>query len=365
MICLPNCIVALSPKLLGLLTKLSELGATSVEITELLEQVGEDAEEEEVYEALKRINPELAEEFRKEMNLIIWRSDLRREPFRRDRIVKSLVRETGISKSLAEKIAREVEERLRTSELTFITSSLVRELALIKLIEYGLEDAYKKYLRLGVPVYDLLVMVKKGKNDLTRRLAGRLLLQYSILFLLPRTLTEGIFDGFLEIGGLYNPFVPFAATYYTRVSDVDRWFEGLAKYLFEPAYVDAPSIYVPSFLEEEHVEILKRLSKPLGAILWSSEEIEGVIRSDEPVYSFGKAPERRILDYIVVDVEKLSIMTPKYLERLEEVARALETYQERKREFVKAGNLYVKLEGIENVPEREKIRGLFSPFRIL
>ncbi len=357
--------MSLSPKLLSLVTKLSELGASSIEITELLEQVGEDAGEEEVYEALKRINPELAEEFRKEMNLIIWRSDLRREPFRRDRIVKSLVRETGISKSLAEKIAREVEERLRTSELTFITSSLVRELALIRLVEYGLEDAYKRYLRLGVPVYDLLVMVKKGKNDLAKRLAGRLLLQYSILFLLPKTLAEGLFDGFLEIRGIYNPFVPFAATYYTRISDVDRWFEGLARYLYEPSYVDVPSIYVPSFLEEPHIEVLKHLAKPLGAILWSNEEIEGVLRSEDPVYSFGTAPERRILDYVVVDVEKLSIMTPRYLERLEEVAKALETYQERKREFVKASNLYVKLKGIENVPEKEKIPDLFSPFRIL
>ncbi|NPA87061.1 MAG: hypothetical protein GXO00_03570 [Candidatus Diapherotrites archaeon] len=357
--------MGINPKMLTVFSKLSELGATPVEIAYLLEQLPPEATEEDIYELLKKINPELAEEFRREMSLVVWRTDLRREPFRRDRIVKSLTKETGISKSLAEKIAREVEEKIRETELGLITSSLVRELALIRLIEYGMEDAYKRYLRLGVPVHDLLVMVKKGSKDLVKRVAGRIFLQYSVMFLLPKPVAEALFDGFVDIGGLYNPFVPFAQTYYTRVSEPERWFEGLTRYLMESPFVDRPSIYVPPFLEEAHLSVLKSLSRAAGAILWSTENLEGVIRSDVPVYSFGRVPERRVLDLVTVNVEKIVLHSSNYLHRLEEIAGGLEEYQEKKKDFVKAGNLYVRLEGLERVEERDRVLDVFSDFRIL
>ena len=328
--------------------------------------MGESPDEEGIYRELRKINPDLAESFRREMNLFVWRSDLRKEPFTRSRITKSLTRETGIPKSLAEKIAREVEERVRDTNLTFITSSLIRELALIKLIEYGMEEAYRKYARLGIPVYDLLSMARK-KEALEERVARKILTQYSILYLLPKPLLEAIYEGYAEVKGISDPFVPFAQTYFTRVTDVERWFQGLAYYLIGRPYVDIPSIYVPPSLEEHHLEVLRAISRGAGAILWSTEELDGVKVSEIPVYSFGRVPDRRVLDLVVIDVERVFISSPapEALKTLEELASALEGYQERKRELARSGNIYVRLEGMDRVERRGEVEEFFSRFRLL
>ena len=356
-----------NPRAFSLALKLQELGASPIEVAEVLEMVGDNLSEERVYEVLKRIDPDLAERFRREMSLYVWRSDIRREPFKRERIVKSLVKETGISKSVAEKVAREVEDKVRQTNLTFITSSLIRELALIKLLEYGFEEAYRRYTRLGVPVYDLNVIVSKGTAGLYERLSGRILQQYAILYLFPKPLVEALFEGFVEVGGLTNPFVPYAQTYYTKISGIDRWFEGLTKYLLNREFVDVPSIYVPPFLEEEHLRVIKSIKRVSNAILWSTEDIEGVIKSEDPVYSFGTVPERKVLDLISINLEKTFLSTPEYVQRLEEISEALSVYQERKKEYVKAGNLYIKFYGGSVIPEKdkEKILDLFSDFSMV
>ena len=344
---------------MSVISKLLELGASTVEIAEIIDETKGDLGEEKVYDALKRINPELAESFRREMSLFVWRTDLRREPFTRTRIIKSLIKETGVSKALAEKIAREVEERIRSSNLSFITSSLIRELVLIKLIEYGMEDAYRKYARLGIPIYDLSILSKK--EDVERNVAQRILLQYSILYLLPRELVEALFEGVVRIGGISNPFVPYAVSYYTRASE-ERWLNGLMDYITKREFVDVPSIYVPPFAQEGPLmDVLQAIKKSTGAILWSEDEIEGVEQSPEPLYSFGSVPDRKVLDYIEIDAEKASIVypSPQISKKMEEISEAIFTYQERRRKFIRGGNIYVKLLG------PDKFREYFSNLRLL
>ncbi len=72
----------------------------------------------------------------------------------RHRIVNALINETNIDRSTAEKIARETEDTILNSDVKLISSSLIREIVNMKLIEHGLEYARLRHTRLGVPLYD-------------------------------------------------------------------------------------------------------------------------------------------------------------------------------------------------------------------
>ncbi|MFH1612370.1 MAG: anaerobic ribonucleoside-triphosphate reductase [bacterium] len=73
----------------------------------------------------------------------------------RNRIIDVLIKEANIPSELATQISLEVEKQIIKSNIKVITSSLIRELVDVKLIEYGLEEARKKHTRLGVPLYDV------------------------------------------------------------------------------------------------------------------------------------------------------------------------------------------------------------------
>jgi anaerobic ribonucleoside-triphosphate reductase len=72
----------------------------------------------------------------------------------RDRIVKALVRETGIDEGVANIVALEVENQILAANVKTLTASLVRELVDAKLMEHGLEAYRRRHRRLGVPLYD-------------------------------------------------------------------------------------------------------------------------------------------------------------------------------------------------------------------
>jgi len=72
-----------------------------------------------------------------------------------EKIVDSLVRETGMSRNIAIFIAAEVEKEIIASKVKNLTAPLIRELVNAKLVEFGMEDARRKYTRLGLPLYDV------------------------------------------------------------------------------------------------------------------------------------------------------------------------------------------------------------------
>ena len=73
-----------------------------------------------------------------------------------------LLRETGISRSLAEKIALEVEDKIKDLNLNNLNTALIREMADVKLLEYGLEEFHKKYSRQGMPAYEIGIALESG-----------------------------------------------------------------------------------------------------------------------------------------------------------------------------------------------------------
>ena len=80
------------------------------------------------------------------------------------RITESIVKETAISQRIAGEIAQEVEDQIFEGKIKFITARLVRELVLGKLAERGLEEAHKRYSRLGFPIFDVQQIIENETN---------------------------------------------------------------------------------------------------------------------------------------------------------------------------------------------------------
>ena len=83
----------------------------------------------------------------------------------RVKIVDALVRETEISRDIAEIIGFEVERQIAALRINHITSPLIRELVDVKLLEYGLEDARRKHTRLGSPLYDVKQIILSPNKE--------------------------------------------------------------------------------------------------------------------------------------------------------------------------------------------------------
>lgn len=98
----------------------------------------------------------------------VRRSDGIIEEFDKERIVKSLVKETKLAEILfgippikeeeARKIANEVEEDIKKMNLKFLSGPLIRELVCVKLLEKGYHIYRNVYTRVGMPLYDVYLI---------------------------------------------------------------------------------------------------------------------------------------------------------------------------------------------------------------
>lgn len=72
----------------------------------------------------------------------------------RQRIINALIKETGLAPETAQKIGQDVEDTVLNSNIRLLTTSLIREIVNVRLVEMGLERARVRHSRLGVPLYD-------------------------------------------------------------------------------------------------------------------------------------------------------------------------------------------------------------------
>ena len=100
------------------------------------------------------------------MALFVQTSDDQVVTWDRGRIVDALIRETSIDRATADAISLEVERVITAARIRKLTAALVRELVDAKLVEYGLESARRKHMRLGVPLYDVerLILCQNKEN---------------------------------------------------------------------------------------------------------------------------------------------------------------------------------------------------------
>ncbi|RJQ31121.1 MAG: anaerobic ribonucleoside-triphosphate reductase [Actinobacteria bacterium] len=83
----------------------------------------------------------------------------------RSRIAESLVRETGVSRKQADEIASEVENRLVTSNLSTVTTNIIREFVDLVLIQRGQERIQRKHSNLGMPLYDVDRIINEPNRE--------------------------------------------------------------------------------------------------------------------------------------------------------------------------------------------------------
>lgn len=85
----------------------------------------------------------------------------------REQIISALTREASIPPETAGRIAHRVEQRLLKSNLRQVTTSFIRELVDIELLEIGYGARIRQQSNLGVPIYDLekLIFNKNQENS--------------------------------------------------------------------------------------------------------------------------------------------------------------------------------------------------------
>jgi len=377
MVCILISLMGVPEKFLSVAEKLREMGATNIEIAYVWDRTKENEgykDDAKIHAALKEINPELAERFYREMRIKVWRTDFRQEHFNRRRIVESLLRETKITRGLAERIAKEVEEKIRSTDASVITSPLIRELVLARLIEMGMTEEYSRYMRLGIPMYDLERAMERG--DVEKSVLDKILTQYTLFEVLPQRAAEHILEGFWDIAGKSRPHLPYAQAFVMRTPSRKAWLRGFMEYLTEHRFVDRPSVNIPANMGDDPtvLDIVDALREKV--IFWSEADVPGARKSSVPLYSFGAVDAKTVGDVFIVRADKMAERVNS-LQSLEvvvsEVEEGAEEYKKFKERFVKRGEFLTVVKGVEQASKKllvgeDRIKGIFEglkPFKFV
>ncbi|MEM3396421.1 MAG: anaerobic ribonucleoside-triphosphate reductase [Thermoplasmata archaeon] len=101
-----------------------------------------------------------------ELSLFVRTSDEEIKEWNREKIYEALMRETTISPDAAMIVAKEVDKMIKNIGVEVITAPLIREITNVKLIEYGLEKVRRQHTRLGVPIYDVkMILMNPNKEN--------------------------------------------------------------------------------------------------------------------------------------------------------------------------------------------------------
>jgi len=135
------------------------------------------------------------------------------EKFDRQKITNSMVKEAGIDYSKASSIIETVVDRILSSNNKYITSRQIREMALSVLYENGMNDAYRAYSTIGIPVFDIEELILHGNKDnanvsfnpqsIMGALSDELLKKHALMRLLPAHLSRAHIDCEFHIKDLH------------------------------------------------------------------------------------------------------------------------------------------------------------------
>jgi anaerobic ribonucleoside-triphosphate reductase len=83
----------------------------------------------------------------------------------KSKIVNSLVLETDANPELAQEIADRVEERIVQGRMNKVTTSIIRELVDLELLERGLGTMHKRHSHVGLPMYDVEQIITSANKE--------------------------------------------------------------------------------------------------------------------------------------------------------------------------------------------------------
>lgn len=155
-----------------------------------------------------------------DMTLFVRTSGEEVDQWSRQRIVDTLIRETGIDLETATAISKDVEKGLFASGVSVLTTSLIRELVDARLVERGLEKARRMHARLGFSLYDVdrLILhqnkedanVPHGPEGTNLVLAQGIKREYALHSVFPQEISDAHILGDFHIHGLGYIDRPFA-----------------------------------------------------------------------------------------------------------------------------------------------------------
>jgi len=182
---------------------------------------------DKIYRYLKYADPKTARNYKYTSRLMVRTSSNTLARFDREKIVKSLVRETMIKEDDAEKVSWDVEQHLVKLNLAFVTAPLIREIVNVKLLERGLEHIRASYTRLGMPVYDVTQLIHSGSKEnanlqhnpetIHKLMADQIAREYTLVNVLPLNLADAHMKGEIHIHDLdYFAIRPFCFSHDIR-----------------------------------------------------------------------------------------------------------------------------------------------------
>ncbi|HLC78869.1 MAG TPA: ATP cone domain-containing protein [archaeon] len=176
-----------------------ESGATKWEVLKVLKELEQfEGTEQQIKkkaaEVLEKLNPQAAKTLLSFEKMKVYTTREKLEPFDRGNIIKSLLKETQISRHVAEKIGSEVEDKVKDLKIDYLNTHLIREMVNVKLLEYGHEPIHSEYARIGVPVFEV-------KRKLQTELYDNpdILKEYNWLNAIPSLSRQMHFEGTIHI----------------------------------------------------------------------------------------------------------------------------------------------------------------------
>ena len=179
--------------------EIEEANASTWTITKIIKELTEMETKKETklrkraLELLKKLDPNAGKIYETFSKLKVHTSKETLENFNRGHILTSLLKETNISRSVAEKITLEVENEIKDSKIEFLTTALIREMVNTKLVTYGLEKIREHYARIGKPIYEV------NKKILLEPYVGTQTKEYNLLLNIPSKLRKLHFNGTIFI----------------------------------------------------------------------------------------------------------------------------------------------------------------------
>ncbi|MHA1458956.1 MAG: anaerobic ribonucleoside-triphosphate reductase [Promethearchaeota archaeon] len=180
----------------------------------------------------------------KNKTIMIRTSKYSKEPFDSSKIENYLIKEGQVDEHLAKQIAKEVEERLSKTNISYLTTPLMREYINGILLENGQEEIRHRLTRLGTPPYEVSRYFDNNRinpEQLLSKLGSEVSEQFLLLNLLPKNLAYMYMSGDIVLLNLnYWSLRPLGV------------------------YIDSNSIV--SYLSKRKLVDLDKLNKPIELI---------------------------------------------------------------------------------------------------
>jgi len=251
-----------------------ESGATKWQVLKILKELEtisgtEPQLRKKAAETLDKLNPEASATFRSFERMKVFTSGEKREAFDRGNIIKSLIKETSISRAVAEKIGSEVEDEIKDLKIDYLNTPLIREMANVKLLGYGHEPIHSQYTRLGMPIFEVEKKLQKENFE-----NPEILKEYNWLKVITGKPREMHFDSLIHI---FNP-----EDFSTKIFYTTKFFEGKKEDILMKIIKNDKQTTIPTTLSAFNFSIATGISQK------SKKKISEGIKSIEKLLSITK-----------------------------------------------------------------------------